>query len=290
MAENRATLEQSLRAAMADLTPAERRLGGVLLADFPMSGLGTVTELAEAAGVSAPTVVRMVQKLGFDGFGAFQKALREDVAQRIKAPIPRRDAWRGAGDEAHILPRFAEAVAANIRATLRRVEPASFDAAVALLADAERPVYVGGGRITRSAADYLYNHLQILRPGVRHLGQSPNVWPQHLVDMAPGTVLVLFDIRRYEAELLKLARLATERGAALVLFTDPWGSPAGRHADVEINAGVEVPSSWDSTAAMTVVIEALIAAVQEARWDDSRARIEALEGMFRQTRLFRDFS
>jgi len=177
-----------------------------------------------------------------------------------------------------------------VRHTLHRLDQKDFDAAAGLLADAGRPVYIAGGRITRSLADYLFNHLQIIRPRVTHLSQSSNVWPQYLVDMDATAVLVLFDIRRYESDLLKLARLAQERGAAIVLLTDQWGSPVGRHADHQFNALIEVPSNWDSTIALMVIVEALIAHVQELRWDDSRARIEELEGMFTQTRLFRDFT
>lgn len=290
MTTSQASLEQRLRDAMAGFTPSERLLGSVLLEHYPVSGLGTVSELAEAAGVSAPTVVRMARKLGFDGFPGFQRALRDEIAARIKAPMSKIEDWGGAGAGGHVLNRFAEAVASNVRHTLQRLDQPTFDATALLLADTARPVYVAGGRITRSLADYLYNHLQIIRPGVSHISQSSNVWPHYLVDMGPGSVLVLFDIRRYESDLLKLAALARERGATIVLFTDQWGSPVGRHADHVFHALIEVPSSWDSTTAMTMVIEALIAQVQEHRGDAARARIEELEGMFTQTRLFRDFS
>ena len=50
---------------------------------------------------------------------------------------------------------------------------------------------------------------------------------------------------------------------------------------------VEVPSSWDSTLGINLIVEALIAEVQAQRWDKAKDRIEALEGMFKATRLFR---
>lgn len=50
---------------------------------------------------------------------------------------------------------------------------------------------------------------------------------------------------------------------------------------------VEVPSSWDSTVAINLVIEALVADVQRRRWDAAKDRIEALEDMFKATRTFR---
>ncbi|WP_226780434.1 MurR/RpiR family transcriptional regulator [Oceaniglobus trochenteri] len=290
MHEDEAMIEQRLRSDREGFTRAEKQLVAALLDNYPMAGLGSISELAAAADVSTPTVVRLARKLGFDGFSDFQRALRAEVSAQIRAPLSKKDLWSTDPGEAHPLNRFADAISMNVRSTLQRVDIADFDAVTALLADRQCAVSIAGGRITRSLADYLFNHLQILRPGVQHLSQSSNVWPQYLVDMNADTVLVMFDIRRYESDLLKLARLAEERGARIVLFTDQWGSPVGRHARFRFHASVEVPSSWDSTVAIMLLVEALVAQVQETIGAESRERIEELEGMFGKTRLFRNFT
>lgn len=272
---------------MADLTRSERQLASVLMQDYPMGGLQSITKVALAAGVSTPTVIRMARKLGFEGFPDLQVALRDEVAAQIKKPMSKRDAWLAEGSSGHLLNRFAEAVWANIRHTLDRIDTGVFDAVARLVADTGRHVHVVGGRITRSNADHLFNHLQIIRPHVTQLGNSANVWPQYLLDMDQNSVLLIFDIRRYEAHLEKLAGLASDRGCKVVLFTDQWGSPIGRRADFVFNGLVEAPSSWDSTIALMFLSEALIAEVQNARWEESRERIEELEAMFSSTRLFR---
>jgi DNA-binding MurR/RpiR family transcriptional regulator len=105
--------------------------------------------------------------------------------------------------------------------------------------------------------------------------------------MDRASVLILFDIRRYERDLERLAELAKEREAEIILFTDQWGSPVSRLADHVVNAMIEVPSSWDSTLAINLIIEALVAEVQTRVSESARERIEALEDMFRSTRIFR---
>ena len=290
MARGSKIVRQMIRDGMADLTRSDRQLASVLMQDYPMGGLQSITKLAAAARVSTPTVIRMARKLGFDGFPALQDALRGELAAQIKKPISKRDAWAVETATGHLLTRFAEAVSENIRHTLERIDTALFDAVARLLADTGRDIYVAGGRITRSNADYLFNHLQIIRPKVLQLGNSANVWPQYLLDMDERSVLVVFDIRRYEADLDRLAQLAGSRGATVVLFTDQWGSPIGKVADFTFNALVEAPSSWDSTIAVMLIVEALIAEVQEARWEASKERIEEPEAMFSSTRLFRSQS
>ena len=269
------------------LTPAERLLSDVLLRDYPMSGLQSITKLAEAAGVSTPTVIRLARKLGFDGFPEMQAALREEASAQIKKPILKSEGWPQGRKDSPAFRNFAEAVFDNLNQTIERLDPATFDALAKVLADTRRSIFLLGGRITRSNADYFFNHLQIVRPGVTLLSQSPNVWPQYLIDMGPRSVLVIFDIRRYEADLARLASLAKERGVVIVLFTDQWGSPISQTADHVINALVEVPSSWDSTLGINLIVEALIAAIQTQRLEKARDRIEELEGMFRSTRIFR---
>ena len=288
MAETLPSVKMRIQERMETLTPSERQLVSVLLQDYPVSGLGSITEVARMAGVSTPTVIRTARKLGFDGFPDMQGAIREEIAAQIKEPISRRDAGRANVSDEHTLNQFADAVSSNIRNTLQRLNPEAFDAVVSILADPKRHVYLAGGRITRSNADYFFNHLQIIRANVTLLSQSPNVWPQYLLDIDDTAVLVLFDIRRYESDMLKLARLARDRDCSIVLFTDQWGSPISRLADHCFHALVEAPSSWDSTIAIMLLVEALIADVQAARWEESKDRIEELESMFGKTKLFRN--
>ena len=276
-----------IRDRAGDLTPAERQLTETLLRDYPVAGLQSITRVAEAAGVSTPTVIRTARKLGFDGFPELQSALRDEASARIKEPILKRQGWPEDRGDSPAFRRFAEAAFANLSGTIDRLDPATYDAIAGLLSDTGRAVYLLGGRITRSNADYFFNHLQIVRPGVTLLAPSPNVWPQYLLDMDDRSVLVLFDIRRYEADLARLATLAKDRGATIVLFTDQWGSPIAKTADHVVNALVEVPSSWDSTLGLNLVVEALVAEIQSRRWDGAKDRIETLEEMFRSTRIFR---
>ncbi len=280
-------VKDKLKDKAGTLTPAERLLSDALLRDYPMAGLQSITKLAEAAGVSTPTVIRLARKLGFDGFPEMQAALREEASAQIKKPILKREGWPQGRKDSPAFRDFAEAVFDNLNQTIERLDPATFDTLARVLADTRRSIFLLGGRITRSNADYFFNHLQIVRPGVTLLSQSPNVWPQYLIDMGPRSVLVIFDIRRYEADLARLASLAKERGVVIVLFTDQWGSPISQTADHVINALVEVPSSWDSTLGINLIVEALIAAIQTQRLDKARDRIEELEGMFRTTRIFR---
>src|SRR3546814_15407675 len=69
------------------LTRSESRIVQLLLADYPVAGLGSASSLAKRAGVSDPTVARFVTKFGFENFAAFQATLLEEVEARFRSPL-----------------------------------------------------------------------------------------------------------------------------------------------------------------------------------------------------------
>lgn len=284
------TISDRLQHQLDTLTRAERQLAHLILENYPASGLGPITALAKDADVSTPTVARMVQKLGFKGYPDFQAALREELKAKGKNPIAKHDTWAEGAPSGHVLNRFTEAVIDNIRHSLSQVETETFDSACNLLADRSRAVYIVGGRITHTMAEYLFLHMQIIRGQVTHIQSTSNAWPHYLLDATEGDVFVIFDMRRYENNTLKLAELAHQRGAKIILFTDQWRSPVHSFADVCFSSRIVVPSAWDSAATTLLLIETIISAVQDLTWDDTRGRLETLEEMFDQTRLFRKFT
>ena len=284
------TVAERIRDRFEALTRAERQLANAMLQNYPVSGLGSITTVAETSGVSTPTVARMAKKLGFSGFPDMQATLRAELEATISNPIAKHDRWAGNAPDTHILNRFADAVSDNMRRTLQQLNPEDFNAVAELLADRSRAVGIVGGRITRALADYFFTHMQVIRTGVTLVAPNANTWPHYLLNMAPGDVLVAFDIRRYENDILRLAEMARERDITLVLFTDQWGSPAAKFATHTFHCRIEAPSAWDSSVVTLFIVEALIAAVQTTMWADTRDRMTQLEELFDRMKMFRKFT
>jgi DNA-binding MurR/RpiR family transcriptional regulator len=269
------SVAERARRDLASLTPNEKRAAQRLLADYPVAGLDTVAAFGKSAGVSAPTVLRMIAKLGFDSYGAFQKALRAELAAQRETPL-----MKGGGFSADDqLGRFAEATIANIRESVANVARGEFDAIVRLLADRNRPVHVLGGRFTDPVADYMVAHLRVLRPQVRRIAGQRAGWLDQLLDVGKRDVFVLFDIRRYSDDLAHLAKEAAKRGATVTLFTDQWLSPISKVARHVLPVRVVVPSIWDSSAGLLLLVEALLSAIAAELGPVARNRLTAIETM-----------
>ncbi|MGD1884662.1 MAG: MurR/RpiR family transcriptional regulator [Paracoccaceae bacterium] len=290
MPDTSQTIADRIQKDIDSLTRAERQLADAILENYPISGLGPLSALADDADVSAPTVARMVQKLGFSGYPEFQAALREELKAKVKNPIARHETWADGAPSGHMLNRFTDAVIDNIRLTLGQIPPKDFDRACAMVADRTKRIHVVGGRITHTLAEYLFLHLQVIRPDVTHIQSTSNAWPHYLLDVGPDDVFVIFDMRRYENNTLKLAEMARDKGAKIVLITDQWRSPVHRMADICFSGRIVVPSAWDSAVTTMLLVETMIAAVQDLNWGETKDRMERLEQMFDQTKLFRKFT
>lgn len=289
MSTDELTVAQRIHEGFEALTRAERQLANIIVENYPVSGLGSITALAERAEVSTPTVARMARKLGFGGFPEMQAQLRHELEATISDPLTKHEKWAEDAPDAHILNRFADNVIDNLRNTLKYLNAAEFDEIVALLCDTSHQVAVVGGRLSHTLASYFFTHLQMMRDGVTLIERNSSSWPHYLLSLKAGDVLVMFDMRRYEQDILRFAEMANARGVKIILFTDQWGSPAGKHAHHQIHSRIEVPSTWDSSVVTMFILEAIISAVQSRSWESSRARMEELEALFEKTRLFRKF-
>lgn len=277
---DRRSVAELIHRHLDQLTPAERKTARLLLANYPVAGLEPLADFAARAGVSHPSILRFIAKLGFQGYAEFQRTLRTELEARLESPLtkPHEDGVE-LGDSVDFLDRFAAAACDNIRQSVAALPRSEFEGALGLLEDRRSTLYLVGGRFTDAVATYAYMHLRVLRPRVHHVSGTPLSWSEYILDMDSRAVVLAFDIRRYEQDVVRFANEAAERGARMILVTDHWLSPIASHAEHVLAARVEVPSSWDSVAAMITFMEALIAALNNRNWKRLKGRIRDLEEM-----------
>lgn len=261
---------------IAAMPAGERRAAHALVANYPMVGLKTVAEFSHAAGVSSPTILRFVSRLGFQNYPEFQAALQDELAARLQSPASRTGTMRGA---AAASTPMVEATLGNIRETFRHLSAGQVTDIATLLAGERSSIYLVGGRFTDPIAAYMAAHLAIIRPRVFHLSGQESNWRDRLIDMGKRDVVLIFDIRRYQDSLLRFAETAEARGVQIVLFTDQWLSPVARFARHVVAGRTAVPSAWDSSAALFVVAETLIAELTRRLEASSARRIGEMESL-----------
>jgi DNA-binding MurR/RpiR family transcriptional regulator len=270
------TLAERIRAELPRLTPAERRVARALLADYPLAGLEPVAALAHRADTSAPTVLRLVNKLDLDGYASFQQVIKAELAVRLSSPLtlyPTEPAG------AEVLPRMRESLTESVRRGLQQLEGSGVDTAVGLMSDHRRPLWTIGGRFSRMLADYLALHLQLLRPAVAKVPAEAGDRTITLLDIDRRSVLVAFDYRRYQRSTIDFGVAAARRGATVVLFTDHHLSPLAADAAVVLPTTVQAPTPFDVLTPALAVVEAMVAGVVDRLGAAPRARLAAFDAL-----------
>jgi len=277
------TVAERLQVRLGQLTPAERKVARVLMAEYPVRGLQPVAKLAAAAGVSAPTVVRLVSKLSFDSYAGFQRSLKSEVTARLSSPPAMQAEWVSGGsrrdDQPDVLNRSVRLLCDGIESSFARLQRADFEHAVRLLADQRRRVTLIGGRFSSMLADHLAAQLRLLRPGVQVISAACSDRTSVLLDIGRRDVLVAFDYRRYQHDTVRTAVAARRQGAALIAFTDPRLSPLAAHADVILTSSVRSPSPFGALTPAVALVETVVAAVAEGLGDQSLARMARYDSL-----------
>lgn len=272
---------ERLRDGLAEFPATERRVAHRILADYPIAGLQSASDLAREVGVSAPSVLRMVARMGFTSYPDFQRVMREELAAQLSSPLSKSQplAARSRNDPASRLQKFVSVLEGNLHETFNHLPAAEFDQVVRLLADRRNRLHLIGGRFTDALARYLSVQLRILRPGVNHFEDQEDNWYDQVLDMGKRDVVLVFDIRRYQPSLLRLAEAARKRQARVVLVTDQWLSPISRIATHLLPARVAMPSVWDSSLALMAIVEALLAETTQRDWEHGQRRMRELEAV-----------
>jgi DNA-binding MurR/RpiR family transcriptional regulator len=274
MAEN---IAERIADRVEVMPPGERKAAQALVANYPLIGLKTVADFAVKAGVSAPTILRFVSRLGFQNYSDFQAHLQEELAAQLQSPLVRSTA-PASSRESGASP-MVDATVENIRETFRHISARQTAEIVDLLANPRMRITLVGGRFTDPLARYMAAHLTIIRPGVFHLTGQESNWRDRLIDMGKRDILVILDIRRYQESLVRFAEKADRRGVRIILLTDQWLSPIARFARYVVAGRTAVPSAWDSSAALFVVAETLIAEVTRRLEVESARRIGEMEDL-----------
>ncbi|MGW5678300.1 MurR/RpiR family transcriptional regulator [Streptomyces sp. NPDC003860] len=250
------------------LTPTQRRIAHSMVrraADVPF--LSSV-ELAEVAGVSQPSVTRFAVALGFDGYPALRKHLREVVPP---GSVPVEDA----------LNEYQQAVRAEID-NLRHLcdllaDPAPVLRAGALLA-ASRPLPVLGLRAAAAQARGFAYFAGKVHPDVRLLDEGGTLLADRIDDArrAGATALLCFALPRHPREVVAALAYAQDTGLTVVTVADSAFAPVAGHSDLLLPAAVGTGLSFDTACAPMLLGRVLL----EAMCDDipeAQARLEEFD-------------
>lgn len=268
-------IAEGIRDHLGDLSPAERKVGRALLADYPRAGLGSTAALAKVAGVSAPTVVRFATALGYNGFADLQLRLRDEIAAGVLSRASRVDRTSSIGTSP--IAAAAESLADSVIQTARAQHASEWEAALNALCDLNREVLCVGGRFTGTIAELFAAALNTVRPGAHFLRDPLGTDASFLVDLDARSVLLAFDVATYQTSTIDVVNYARSRRASVILITDHSLSPAATEATVVLTVPDWSASPFGGITSTAVIVELLLRDAVARLADSGRDRLRRLD-------------
>ncbi|MEV4681460.1 MurR/RpiR family transcriptional regulator [Streptomyces kurssanovii] len=259
------------------LTPTQRRIAHCMVrraADVPF--LSSV-ELAELAGVSQPSVTRFAVALGFDGYPALRRHLREVVPPETP----------DAGDAYNEYQQAVQAEIENLRHLAAVLaEPAPVERAGRLLA-ASRPLPVLGLRAASSQARGFAYFAAKVHPDVRLLDEGGSMLLDRIdaARRAGASALLCFALPRHPKEVVEALAYARSAGLTVVTVADSAFAPVAAHSDLLIPAAVGTGLAFDTACAPMLLGRVLLEAMCDGL-PDAQARLEDFDVQAAERSLF----
>lgn len=272
------TIQELIASVGEQLTPTERRIAEVVLAEPTLLAFGTVSDLAGRVDTSRPSVVRFATKLGFEGYTELQRWSREGVSKQLSRPSERIRSGR-AGEAGSLQSAVNQAVAR----TFEQFDRASLARFAEPIASA-RTVWIVSGETSRAGARTLMSGLGMVLQDVRMVEE--HTLGRCLSIAGAGDVCVAFDFARYRRASVAAAEALGKLALPVLAITDGPLSPLVPHAHAW--CGLEVPAvgPFDSSVPAVLAAELLVQAVVDRLGDEAQARIDRLEDAWTQADTF----
>ncbi|MFF0741054.1 MurR/RpiR family transcriptional regulator [Streptomyces sp. NPDC004111] len=251
------------------LTPTQRRIAHSMVrraADVPF--LSSV-ELAELAGVSQPSVTRFAVALGFDGYPALRKHLRE------VAPA---DGTAGAAASYNEYQQAVLGEMENLRHLAELLaDPAPVERAGALLASSPVLPVLGLRAASSQARGFAYFAAKV-HPDVRLLDEGGSMLADRIdaARRAGAGVLLCFALPRHPREVVDALAYAREQGLTVITVADSAFAPVAAHSDLLIPAAVGTGLAFDTACAPMLLGRVLLEAMCDGL-PDAQARLEEFD-------------
>ena len=270
-------LRERARGVYGELAPQQRAVVDHLLAHVRELGIMGGPEVATRCGVSEATVVRVAQRLGYDGFRGLRKSFEASLRAGVAPALPPALEALAKKPGSDSLGAVAQLEIANVERTVAELDRRALVALADALFEADH-TYVFGVGISAHLAEllvYLLAQIGVRASVISTRFSSPL---EALASVRRGDLLVVLSFPPYSRPTLALAREAERRGILRAAITDRAMSPAARASSITLAVRSENMMFTNAIAALSVVMNALVTEAALRHRDRSSpviARIDA---------------
>ncbi len=265
----------TVRNSLDQLKSAEKRVADCVLREPREILKYTITELAEKAETSEPTVVRFCRKMGLKGY----MELRLNMARALPSSPYIHETVSDHDRPLRILDKIISADLKALRDTMNKLDASVFEEVVHSLTNAKRIEFygVGGSGIVAMDAHHKFFRLDIPCIGL----VDPHMQVMSAALLFPGCVAVAISVTGSTKDIIESVNIAKDTGATVIGITGRSKSPLARLCDFHLSVHSQEAAVWlapmSSRIAQVALLDVLFVTVAIKRFADSKEKLEKVK-------------
>lgn len=257
------------------LSPELQRAAEFSLQNTNQLVVQSMRAFATEAGVKPATLLRLAQRLGYEGWGELKDAFIDDIGLRDDTYVSKAEKLIAKPTQPQLYEEVFQAHQANLAAT-QHENHQKMDQAVTLLDEAEN-VYICGFRASFPIAWSLFYIYRLFNRQVSLIdGLASNI-EVFTRELTAQDAILLTSFAPYSRESLTVLQAARQAGAKIVAITDSPVSPLAQAADCTLLFSVESPSFFPSVVSGMGLAECLLAMLVARHGREAVSKIENAE-------------
>ncbi len=273
-------LKAILAPCLQSLSQSERALATHMLKNEHLLPFETGASLARRTGVSEMTVSRFVRGLGFAGLRDLKDRLGGSVQNDGGSVDDIHDRFRVRGAEPESLRESLELELGAVRKAYALAGSELWTEAVDEIVRRET-IFVVGFQASQGLALDFSSRLLYARPGVFHIDDNTGTYTEILTADPKKSLLVYIDTAAYATRGLKLLDRVKQVGLPTIIVTDLFSHWAKGYTRYVFEGHTHVQTFWDSTAALSVILNLLTNAAATRLGAKAKKRFEVMRDLGR---------
>ncbi|PTM59524.1 MurR/RpiR family transcriptional regulator [Desmospora activa] len=215
-------LIRQLSESLLQMSDTERHLLDYIVANIERIPRLSIVTLSEEAAVSTATIVRLMKKIGYEGYTEFKHHVRENLKERQSVTIT-----------ADIDTQIKEAVHKNeqeVVRTIQMIDIRTVEEAIRQLRKAEK-IYVFARGFSEMIATEMTVKLQLLGKNCE-IHNDPNIIKVKARKLAEGDLVVFISLSGETEELVEAAGALKVKGITTLSLTTKTTSRLARLSDI----------------------------------------------------------
>jgi RpiR family carbohydrate utilization transcriptional regulator len=276
-------LFKAIQQTHEQLRKSERKVADYVLEHRAKVVQMRIVDLAAAAGVSEPTVVRFCRAIGFDGFQGFKLTLAQFVASNTSYEQFRLDS-RDSVEE--FKEKIFDSTMGNLMRVKSDLDAANLEQAIVALAQTKRVDCYGFGASAPICSDAQHKFFRLNMSAAAY--SDPHLQTMAAVTLQPGDVVIAISQTGRTKDLLHTTQLAMDAGATVIALC-PSNTPLAQQVQIplyiDLDEDKELNTLMSSRITQMVVIDVLAVGVTMQLGEEAKAHLKTIKRSLKSLRI-----